>query len=91
MYILGLIVVSVVVLSMTGYLGKITGTAVEREVFEQSYQRSASLNSRMAAYQAQLAQINSKLMTETDTEIVNGLKAQKAMLEVQINTVKGQK
>ena len=90
-FLLGMLVIAIIVLSFTGYLGKWTSTIVERKVFEESYQRSEGLKSREATYKAQLAMINQKLAQENDPEVLNNLKAQKAMLEVQLMTVANEK
>ncbi len=87
---LTLFVLSIIVLSILGYMGKIGSVFVERKVFEQSYQRSEGLKSRIATYEAQLASINSQLLTATgDTK--NQLLSQKAMLNVQLTQAKGMK
>jgi len=81
-------VITLIVFAALSYSGKYTGTVVERKVFEQSYQKQAGDDARMRAYRAQLAMINNKIYTETDEQILNDLRAQKAMLEVQINAGK---
>lgn len=88
MWILGLLVVSIIVLSITGYAGKVTNTIVERKVFEESYQKKAGDLSRLNTYRAQLAQVNSLLMTENDPDIISNLKSQRAMLLVQISSIR---
>lgn len=81
-----LVVLTIVILTVTGYMGKLVGVNVERAVFEQSYQKQAGDSKRLSTYRAQLAQINSRLLDESNTDIIRELKAQKAMLEVQINS-----
>jgi len=84
-FILALIVLTIGVLTMTGYIGKVANTAIDREVMEQSYQKQAGDNARNKTYRAQLAQINSKLNSGTlDAGTKAELEAQKAMLEVQL-------
>lgn len=91
-FILALVFVSLVVLTILGYMGKLTGTVVERKVFENSYQRSEGLKSQQFTWEAQLASINQQLLhTATDSDVYNQLMAQKAMLEVQIMQTKGMK
>ena len=58
---LGVIVVMFVVGFGLKSLGLIGSTVVEREVFEQSYQRSSALKERIAVDEATLAEINTKL------------------------------
>ena len=78
-----LIVFTSLVFGLLNYVGIIGKTIVERKVFEQSYQKQAGDKSRMATYKAQLAQVNSKLvMSPNDQDLL----AQKAMLQVQINS-----
>lgn len=92
LYILFLVIISVVALAVLSYTGKVGGTFIERKVFEQSYQRNEGLKSQMLTWQAQLAQINSKLMyAEPGTQDYINLSSQKAMLEVQIAQTEGMK
>ena len=86
-FILGLVIVSIIVFSVLGYFGKFTSTAVERKVFEQSYQKQAGDAQKLRIYQAQLAEINSKLLS-ADSETAKELEAQASMLRVQINSIK---
>jgi cell division protein FtsB len=84
-FILALIVLTIGVLTMTGYIGKVANTAIDRKVMEQSYQKQAGDNARNKTYRAQLAHINSKLNSGTlDAGTKAELEAQKAMLEVQL-------
>jgi len=87
-FILGLVIITVFVLAILGYTGKLTGTVIEREVFENSYQKTASDDSRNLRYKSELAKVKSLLEDETDIQTRKELKAQRAMLEVQL---KGQK
>jgi len=77
----GLIIVTIIVFNILNYIGMIGKTAVEREVFEQSYQKQAGDASRQRHYRAQLAHINSLLVSSPNDA---QLKAQKAMLQIQI-------
>jgi len=80
-----LIVVASVVLSVLGYMGKLTDTVVEREVFKSSYQYQAGKTEANAIFQAQLAEINMQLASRslTDSQRTE-LEAQAAALRVQI-------
>ena len=80
-----LILIALVILTVMGYFGKLTSTIVERKVFENSYQRSEGLRSQNMAWEAQLASINSQLMSNPNDA---NLMAQRAMLEVQIKGMK---
>ncbi len=72
------------------YLGLFGRTVVERKVFENSFQYSETQKTRIASYEAQLAEINHQLndTTLTDSERKN-LKTTAAGLRVQLNTAKG--
>ena len=82
-YFVILLVATSVVLTTLKYFGLVGSTIVERKVFENSYQKQAGDKARLATYKAQLAAINSKLVTSpNDADLL----AQKAMLQVQINS-----
>lgn len=87
LFFLSLLMVFTIVMSIAGYFGKITGTAVEREVFEQSYQKQAGDKQRLNTYKAQLAEINSRLLSAKSVE-KQELEAQASMLRVQISSFK---
>jgi len=80
-FILVLIVLSGIVFTAM----KVGGTAAERVIFENSYQKSASDKKQMNTWQAQLAAINSRLVSDPTNANLN---AQKAMLEIQIKGMK---
>jgi len=86
-----LIVFSIATLGVLRYTGIIGGTIVENQVFQNSYQRKSGLDAEKSRYEAELAKVNSLLSTETDPELIKSLKAQKAMLEVQLDTNKRKK
>ena len=86
-WILGLVLFSIIALSVLRYVGILGQTIIEREVFEQSYQKQAGDNQRNKAYRAQLAEINSRLLNPNlDVDLRNQLESQKAMLNIQINS-----
>ena len=60
----------------------------ERQVFVESHQYKEARSSELAAFQAQLAQIQIQLITETDENVINNLRSQQAMLNVQIQTAR---
>lgn len=71
-------------------IGLIGYTAVEREVFEQSYQRSEALKSALATYEAQLVEISQQLNNpDLDDNTRYNLNAQKSALNVRINSTIG--
>ena len=76
-----IVIATIIALSALNYAGIFTKTVVERKVFEQSYQKQAGDQARLSAYRAQLAAINSKLVTQPNNQ---DLLSQKAMLEIQI-------
>jgi hypothetical protein len=81
----------VILLVITGFtlnsLGLIGRTAVEREVFEQSYQRSAALASEIAMNEAQLVEIQAQLSKTTlDPDTRANLEAQASAIRVRIST-----
>lgn len=89
--ILGLVVAAVVVLSIVGFglnsLGVLGGTAVERKVFENSYQRTEALKSQIANDKAVLAEIESKLTNpKLDEDTRYNLEAQATAARIRIRT-----
>lgn len=69
--------------------GLIGGTAVEREVFEQSYQRSAAMAARIATDEAVLAEIQHQLRRpELSAATRNNLEAQASSARVRIATAR---
>lgn len=72
-------------------LGLIGSVAVERAVFEQSYQRDAAQRARIATDEATLAEIQRKLSnTNLDQDTRNALEAQAAAARIRIATAKGE-
>lgn len=84
MWILFLMVVAGIILTTLGYMGKFTGTVVERKVFENSYQYSEARKGEIAVFQAQLAEIESQLLTEQDPAIRQELESKAAAIRVQL-------
>jgi len=76
-----LVVITIVVFTVLN----VGGVATERLVFTNSYQKAAGDKSQLNAWRAQLASINSQLVNDPEN---GNLKAQKAMLEVQIQGMK---
>lgn len=72
-------------LNAAGLLGR---TILERKIFEQSYQRQTGQAERLATFQAQLSEINSRLAGELDPTTRSNLQAQKSAINIQIETVK---
>jgi hypothetical protein len=93
---LPLFLIVVVVLSGVGFglnsLGLIGKTAVEREVFEQSYQRSESIKAEIAMNEATLVEIERKLSNPNlDENTRHNLEAQASAARLRIATAKGRK
>ena len=89
MWVLGLIIISVIILTGLNYAGIFTRTIVEREVFEESYQYREARKSEIATYEAQLAEINSQLADPNlDESTQQSLKSQKSAIPVRLATAK---
>jgi len=91
--ILGMVIIAVVVLGGLGFaldsLGLFGRTVVERKVFENSYQRQASLKSRIATDEAVLAEIERKLADPNlGADTRRNLEAQAAAARIRIRTAK---
>lgn len=89
MWILALVVVSAVVLGTLGYMGKFTGTVVERKVLENSIQYSEARKSEIAVFEAQLSEIDATLMgMAADDSRRNGLEAQRSAINIQLKSAR---
>lgn len=91
---LPLVVLILVIMSAIGFamnsLGLIGSTIVEREVFKQSYQRSASIDARIANDEAVIVEIIGQLQNPNlDDNTRFNLEAQKSAARVRINTARG--
>jgi len=92
MWILGLIILTIITLTATGYLGKITGTVIERKVFENSYQRSEAIKSEIATYSVQVASLEEQLLNPNlDAGTKANINAQLSAIKMQLNIAKGEK
>ncbi len=92
---LPLFVLVLVILGVTGFFlnsaGVIGKTIVEREVFEQSYQRSTALQERIAVDTASLTEIERQLLNPNlDENTRFNLNAQAAAARVRIQTARSQ-
>lgn len=89
MWILLLTIVSGLILTGLSYMGLFGRTVVERKVFENSFQYSESRKSEIATYQAQLTEIDRKLMnTELSQSTRVNLEAQASGLRIQLNVAR---
>ena len=82
-----------ILMSIIGFglnsLGLIGKTAVEREVFKNSYQYSSAQQAKANTYQAQLTEIDRKLANPSlDKNTRYNLEAQKSSIVVQLNSIK---
>ena len=92
----GIFVAVVVFLSVLGFtlnsLGLIGGTAVQRVVFEQSFQRSESMKARIAADKAALAEVEARLSNPNlDQDTRYNLEAQARAMRIRIATAEEMK
>lgn len=76
MWVLGLMVITIAVLGVTGAFSRFFGVAVEREVLVHSHQYKEARNSEIATYEAQIAELEGQLdrsdLTESDKAKING-------------------
>lgn len=86
-----LLVVSTIVFGALNALGIIGRTAVERVVFEQSYQRKAGDNAKLNTFIAEKASLESQLRrNDLSSAQRSDYEAQLAAINIQINSIKGQ-
>lgn len=86
---IGLVIflVLMVVLSATGIAGRIINVVVEREVFERSFQYQESKSEQIATYQAQMAELESKLADSNLSDSAKSdIRAQLAAIRIQLNS-----
>lgn len=88
LWVLLLIVLSIGVLSLTGAGSVLFRTAVEREVYEQSYQYTAGQKAKIAEFEAQMDEINRQLSGSIDDTTRQNLEAQAAAIRVQLAAAK---
>ena len=88
-----LLVVMIVALTAIGFslrsLGLLGQTVVEREVFENSYQRSEGIKAQIAGDEAVIAEIEGKLTNPNlDSDVRYNLEAQLSAARLRINIAK---
>lgn len=84
-----LICITVVVLWLLGSVGLIGHTVVERKVFENSQQYTEARKTEILTFEAQLTEINQRLMSTTlSQEQKDNLEAQAAAIRVQLNVAR---
>lgn len=85
LWILLLIIISSVALFGLNAAGRLGNTVVEREVFEQSYQYTAAQRERIATFESQLAEIETRLSDSTLDDVTRrDLEAQRSAIRVQL-------
>jgi len=89
-WLLILVMFPLVILTIFGYMGKFTGTVVERAVFENSFQYSESRKSEALLYEAQLAEVN-RMLSSLDLTIDSrrNLERQASGLRIQLTVARG--
>lgn len=88
---LSLFILTAIVLSVLSYVGVFTSTLVEREVFEQSYQRREGLRQEIAIYEAQIVEIEAQLINPNlEQSTRTNLQAQLAVINVRLNAARRQ-
>lgn len=91
MWILMLTVVSIIVFTGLSYFGIIGKTIVERKVFENSYQYTAGQRQMIATYEAQLAELNTKLANpELDATTRSNMEGQVSAIRIQLAAARSQ-
>ncbi|MFW9801134.1 MAG: hypothetical protein ACFFFC_00655 [Candidatus Thorarchaeota archaeon] len=87
----GLLMLLCGVIFIADCVGLFGRTVIERKVFENSYQRSASLKSQIATHKAALEEIRIRLNSpDLDKTTKYNLEAQAASLRIQIKAAKEQ-
>jgi hypothetical protein len=87
-WVLFLLALTIISFSALNYLGIIGKTVVERKVFEQSYQRSESLKSEIATYEAQLAMIEAQLSGDLEPLTRANLNAQVRSIKILLSAAR---
>ena len=91
LWVLILVVLAVIVFSGLRYAGIVTGTVVEREVFEQSYQRTEGLKQQIATWEAQIAELEGKLLNpKLDEDTKTNINAQISAIRVRLDAARRQ-
>lgn len=79
-----LIVLALLILTGVGFCTRIVGMRVEREVMVQSHQYKEGMAERVAVLQANLAEIDARLLTVQDPNLRAGLEAQRSAINAQL-------
>jgi len=89
MWFLLLIAISGVALFMLNSMGLVGKTIIERKVFENSFQYSEARKSEIALFEAQLAEIDRKLMSrDLDENTRVNLEAQAASVRIHLSVAR---
>jgi len=88
--ILGLIILTSVIFTGLRYVGLIGTTVIEREVFKNSFQYKEARKSEIATYNAQLVEIDRKLLiSDLDSNTRANMEAQAASIRILLSVAKG--
>lgn len=91
-WVLFLTVISALTFFTLSAVGLIGQTAIQREVFEQSYQRSAAEDAKLATFKAERIAIQAQLRrSDLGPSLRADYEAQLAAINFQINTIEGPK
>lgn len=89
LWVLLLVVLSALVFGGLHYAGVLGHTVVEREVFENSYQRSAGTKQQIATFEAELARLRARLNNPNLSEGTRAeIEAQIAAIEIQLDAAR---
>ena len=88
-WIIVLLVFTSIIFTGLRYAGMIGGTIVERKVFEQSYQRSESVKTEVATFEATLAEIEHKLSGSIPEQTRTELEAQASSIRIMLRVARG--
>ena len=89
LWVMGLIVLTTIVFAGLKYAGVFTDTVVEREVFEQSYQRTEAINTQIATLEAQKTELVAQLQNPNLDEATKAnINSQLAAIRIQLDTAK---
>lgn len=84
-----LLIPTIIIFSVMGYTGKFTSVYVERKVFETSYQRSESVKTEIATFEATLSEITHKLSSNLDQVTRTNLEAQASSIRIMLRVARG--
>lgn len=90
MWVFALLVLTGIVIFGLKSVGLIGRTIVERKVFENSFQYSEARKTEIATFEAQLAEIDRKLVSNLDENTRANLEAQAAAIRIHLNVARNE-